>query len=405
MARKPAKASAAEAPPLQEGGAGIAGQVVVVFQGGGALGAYQAGVYQALHDAKIEPDWVIGTSIGAINGAIIAGNLPENRLARLRQFWDQVAYRAQWPFAAFGPPAVFGSSGAQAFGGLSPMVENWVRSVSIVTRGIPAFFTPRFSSWFGMHAPVGLEQAAFYSTDPLRTTLSSLVDFGYLNERRMRLTVGTVNVCSGRMRYFTNRDAPMDVNHVMASAAFPPGFPSVRLDGQTYWDGGIYSNTPLEAVLDDRPRVSSVIFAVQLWPASGTEPQSIWQAMSRQRDIQYSSRAESHLERQRQIHRLRHVIRELGRHIPEHERDTPQVRELLAWGCGTTMQVLELDAPRFEGEDLNKDIDFSPRGIEQRWSAGYEDAARMIERAPWKEEMDPMEGLSIFRGGEGGEGE
>ncbi len=199
----------------------------------------------------------------------------------------------------------------------------------------------------------------------------------------MRLTVGTVNVCSGRMRYFTNRDAPMDVDHVMASAAFPPGFPSVRIDGETYWDGGIYSNTPLEAVLDDRPRNSSVIFAVQLWPGSGPEPESIWQAMSRQRDIQYSSRAESHLERQRQIHRLRHVIRELGQHIPEDARDDPAVQELLGWGCGTTMQVLELDAPRFEGDDLNKDIDFSASGIERRWAAGREDTMRALQRAPW----------------------
>lgn len=249
----------------------------------------------------------------------------------------------------------------------------------------------------GVHAPVGLEQAAFYSTEPLRDTLLSLVDFDYLNRRQMRLTVGTVNVCSGRMRYFTNRDASLDLAHVMASAAFPPGFPSVRIEGEPYWDGGIYSNTPLEAVLDDHPRRSSVIFAVQLWPASGPEPQSIWQVMSRQRDIQYSSRAESHLERQKQIHRLRHVIRELEQHIPAAQRDAPEVKELLNWGCGTTMQVLELDAPRFDGDDLNKDIDFSPGGIERRWKTGYEDTTRVLQRAPWREALDPLEGISVYR--------
>jgi NTE family protein len=357
----------------------IPGQVVLVFQGGGALGAYQAGVYQALHDAKVEPDWIIGTSIGAINGAIITGNPPQDRLARLSQFWDGVARHG------------YGTAG------LLPGFDNWLRDLAIVTQGIPSFFTPRPASWAGLHAPVGADQASFYSTQPLRETLGSLVDFDYLNQKNTRLTVGAVNVSSGRMRYFTNRDGPMDVDHVMASAAFPPGFPSVRLEDEPYWDGGIYSNTPLEAVLDDRPRRSSVIFAVQLWPASGPEPASIWQVMSRQRDIQYSSRAESHLERQRQIHRLRHVIRELGKHIPEALRESADVKELLAWGCGTTMQVVELDAPRFEGDDLNKDIDFSSSGIRRRWATGYEDTARVLQQSPWRDAPDPMEGISIYR--------
>lgn len=198
------------------------------------------------------------------------------------------------------------------------------------------------------------------------------------------------------MHYFTNREDPMDVEHVMASAAFPPGFPSVRLEGEPYWDGGIYSNTPLEAVLDDKPRRSSVIFAVQLWSTEGPEPESIWQVLSRQRDIQYSSRAESHLARQKQIHRLRHVIRELARFIPESQRDSPEVKELLGWGCNTTMQVVELDAPRSDG-DLNRDIDFSASGIERRWRTGYEDTKQMLELAPWQEAPDPMEGISVYR--------
>ncbi|OAJ59233.1 patatin [Paraburkholderia ginsengiterrae] len=358
----------------------IPGQVVLVFQGGGALGAYQAGVYQAMHDGKVKPDWVIGTSSGAINGAIIAGNLPEHRIERLKQFWNGVARH-----------------GFDALSGWWPGLANWSRDLAIVTQGVPSFFTPRPSSWAGIQTRVGSENAAFYSTDPLRETLSSLVDFDYLNSKATRLTVGTVNVRSGRMRYFTNRDAPMDVEHVMASAAFPPGFPSVRLEGESYWDGGIYSNTPLEAVLDDRPRRSSVIFSVQLWPSNGPEPESILQVMSRQRDIQYSSRAESHLDRQKQIHRLRHVIRELSQHIPEDQRKTPELQALLGWGCGTTMQVLELDAPAFDNDDLNRDIDFSSAGIEKRWAAGYEDTTRLLARAPWRETLDPMEGISVFR--------
>ncbi|WP_144137686.1 patatin-like phospholipase family protein [Paraburkholderia sp. BCC1884] len=358
---------------------GIPGQIVLVLQGGGALGAYQAGVYEALHDAGVEPQWVIGTSIGAINGAIIAGNRPANRMARLTQFWNGVARH--------------GSAAASWLPGL----ENWLRDVSTVTQGVPSFFTPQLASWTSMHAQVRPEEAAFYSTGPLRETLLSLVDFDYLNEKKTRLTVGTVNVQSGRMRYFTNRDAAMEVDHVMASAAFPPGFPSVQLEGESYWDGGIYSNTPLEAVLDDRPRRDSVIFSVQLWPSSGPQPESILQVMSRQRDIQYSSRAESHLDRQKQIHRLRHVIRELGQYVSEEHREAPAVQELLAWGCGTTMQVLELDAPAFDNDDLNRDIDFSASGIKRRWLAGYEDTARLLKLAPWRGTPDPMEGISVFR--------
>lgn len=363
--------------------AGIAGQIVLVLQGGGALGAYQAGVYQALHDAGIEPDWVIGTSIGAVNGAILAGNPPETRLAQLDAFWSRVA------------------AAGSATSGWLPALDEWWRRASIFLQGIPAFFTPSPYAWFGMQAPLGREHAAFYSTRPLRDTLHTLVDFDYLNTGAMRLTVGAVQVANARMRYFTNRDETLTVEHVMASAAFPPGFPSVQLDGESYWDGGIYSNTPLEAVLDDRPRRSSVIFTVQLWPANGREPESILEAMVRQRDIQYSSRARSHLERQRQIHRLRHVVRELEQYIAEPMRATQAVQDLLAWGCGTTMQVIELDAPSFGEDDFHKDIDFSPSGIARRRSAGYEDTRKMLERAPWREAPDPMEGIAVYRAAHG----
>ena len=358
----------------------LPGQVVLVLQGGGALGAYQVGVYEALHEAGIEPDWVIGTSIGAINGALIAGNPPKRRLARLHEFWSSVEQHA-----------------GHGFSELIPGFGNVWANLMTLAQGVPTFFSPNLVAWFGQHAPLGVEAAAYYTTEPLRETLLELVDFTCINGGRTRLTVGAVNVNNGEMRYFDSRDEPICLEHVMASGALPPAFPAVRVDGEPYWDGGIYSNTPLEAVLDDRPRHSSVIFTVQLWPAHGAEPASIREAMSRQRDIQYSSRAESHLERQRQIHRLRHVIRELGKHLPEDERETAAVKELLGWGCGTTMQVIELDAPSFERDELHKDIDFSAQGIRRRWQAGYADAQGMAERAPWRAEPDPMEGIAIHR--------
>ena len=359
-------------------GQALPGQVVLVLQGGGALGAYQGGVYQALHEAGIEPDWVIGTSIGAINGSIIAGNKAADRLSRLRQFWEQVARRGPFEMTS-----------------LLPGADNKLADLATVMQGIPNFFVPNPGAWFGLHAQLGVERAGFYSTDPLRETLLSLVDFPYLNQKHTRLTVGTVNVCSGQMHYFTNRDIALSLEHLMASAAFPPGFPAVRIEGEAYWDGGICSNTPLEAVLDDYPRRSSVIFTVQLWPVRGPEPQTLWDAMGRQRDIQYASRAETQLARQRQLHRLRHVIRELAQYIPEPERQSAAVKELLGWGCHTTMHVVELNAPPFGGQDLTKDIDFTASGIEARWSVGHADATRAIGLAPWRGVMDAIEGIAV----------
>jgi NTE family protein len=339
------------------------GQVVLVLQGGGALGAYQAGVYQALHEAGIEPDWVIGTSIGAINGALIAGNTAQDRLDRLREFWKRVEHDS--PYA----------------------------SAAIMAYGIRAFFVPRLPAFGGVHAQVGLDRASYYSTAPLRETLAELVSLECLNAKRTRLTVGAVNVRTGAMRYFDSRERALGIDHVMASGALPPAFPAVRIDGEAYWDGGVYSNTPIEAVLDDNPRRDSVIFGVNVWQPSGAEPQSIWQAMGRQKDIQYASRADSHIARQKQIHRLRHVIRELTQHLsPEKQR---QLKELSSWGCGTTMHVVRLLAPSLDSEDYLKDIDFTPAGIRTRWEAGFADTLRMIERAPWELEVDPMDGVVV----------
>ena len=375
--RRSAQAAPAHTPDLQIGKPGLPGQVVLVLQGGGALGAYQVGVYQALHEAGIEPDWVIGTSIGAINAALISGNRPEDRLDRLNAFWDRV--EQQWPV-----------TGLFDWMGLGNTLVN----MNTVARGIPGFFTPNALAIRGSKAEVGVEAASYYSTEPLRETLGELVDFDYMRECRTRLTVGAVNACSGHMRYFDNRTERLGVEHVMASGALPPAFAAIRIDGEPYWDGGIYSNTPIEAVLDDKPRRDSLIFAVNVWHQTGPEPSSIWQVMGRQKDIQYASRADSHILRQKQIHRLRHVIRELHKQIPAGKQNDAKVKELASWGCGTTMHVAHLLAPRVDGEDHTKDIDFTSAGIRARRHAGYVNTLEMIQRAPWKSAAaDPIEGV------------
>jgi len=355
---------------------GPPGQIVLVLQGGGALGAYQVGVYEALHDAGIEPDWVIGTSIGAINAALIAGNPRDARMRQLNAFWSHV----ELPATLAGPLDWLG-------------IGNLVSNMTTVMRGIPAFFEPNLAALRGTRAGVGVEHAAYYSTEPLRRTLGELVDFATLRDHATRLTVGAVNASTGTMRYFDSARETIAVDHVLASGALPPAFPAVRIDGDPYWDGGIYSNTPIEAVLDDKPRRDSLIFAVNVWHQTGPEPESIWEVMGRHKDIQYASRADSHIARQKQIHRLRHVIRELARQLPASRRDDAQVRELASWGCSTTMHVAHLVAPRLDGEDHTKDIDFTAAGVRARREAGYADTVRMIERAPWRAPTDPIEGV------------
>jgi NTE family protein len=352
-------------------------QTVLVLQGGGALGAYQAGVYQALHESGIEPDWIIGTSIGAINASLIAGNAPSERLERLREFWRRMAHR---------PPF-----GLPAWTGIPDTVSYW----QTLLRGLPAFFEPNLGAFLGTHVPLGVEAAGFYSTAPLEKTLRELVDFALINGGGPRLTVGAAHVRTSTMKYFDSRDMPLGVQHVMASGALPPAFPAVRIDGELYWDGGILSNTPTEAVFDDNPRKNSLIFAVHLWNPMGEEPSTIWEVLNRQKDVQYSSRVASHIERQRQLHHMRHIISDLAGMLPEAVRNAPETRALTAYGCPTTMHVVRLLAPQLDNENHTKDIDFSPGGITMRWEAGYEKTMRALEQAPWQRAFDPLDGVIL----------
>ena len=353
------------------------GQSVIVFQGGGALGAYQAGVYEALHEAGVEPDWVIGTSIGAINAAIIAGNDAHDRIAALREFWKRVEHRT-WLDDFL--PTQFASMS---------------RNMSAIMGGLPAFFTPNSGAFASQHNVLGAEGAGYYSVDPLRKTLSDLVDFDLVNDGEMRLTVGAANVRTSAMTYFDSRKERLDLRHVMASGALPPAFPAVRIGEELYWDGGIISNTPVEAVFDDHPRHDSIVFAVHLWNPNGAEPETIWQVSNRQKDLQYSSRAVSHIKRQRELHKLRHVISELAKMIPAEERTHVEVGELEAYGCTTKMHVVRMLAPMLDNEDHTKDLDFSPDGIKARWEAGRADTLRTLDAAPWRAETEPLEGFVL----------
>ncbi len=267
---------------------------------------------------------------------------------------------------------------------------------NIVSKGIEGFFAPNPGAVWGVNASLGAERAAFYTTSPLQETLARLVKFGRISASdNMRLTLGAVNVRTSQMRYFDSREMALDSRHVMASGALPPAFPAVRIDGDPYWDGGLYSNTPVEVVLDDNPRRDTLIFAGNVWHASGVEPDTISQVMARQKDIQYASRATSHVMRQQQIHRMRHIVGELKNHIPAEERDKPEVKGLLAYGCATVMHLMPLHAPRLEREDQTKDIDFTGMGTETRWRAGYDDTRRVLAARPWEDFADTLDGIII----------
>src|SRR5271166_3566005 len=274
---------------------------------------------------------------------------------------------------------------------IGSMAANWLT----MTAGIGDFFKPNPMAFAGAHMPLGSDAAAYYSTAPLEGTLGELVDFDRINRGATRLTVGAANVRTSEMRYFDSGAMPLAARHVMASGALPPAFPAIRIDGELYWDGGILSNTPTEPIFDDNPRRNCVVFAVHMWNPMGAEPETIWEVLHRQKDIQYSSRVANHIAKQRQVHKLRHVVSELVKFIPEEKRNHPVVKDLAEYGCRTQMHVVPLLAPRLDNENHTKDIDFSPSGIRSRWEAGYEHTMRALERRAWEDECDPLEGVIL----------
>ncbi len=367
-------------------------RIVLVLQGGGALGAYQAGVYQAMNEAGLRPDWVIGTSIGAINAALIAGNPPEKRVERLNAFWDRMQ-RGRAGGLLENP---IGNMIAA-----NPFFGQQITNLLTMTQGLGGFFKPNPLALASHSAKFGAEAAGLYSTEPLRETLSELIDFDLINSGACRLTTGAANVRTARMTYFDSRDTPLDLRHVMASGALPPAFPAIRIGEDLFWDGGIVSNTPVEAVFDDDKRADSLVFVVHVWNPSGQDPESITDVISRQKDLQYASRAHSHVMRQEQIHNMRRMITELASMLPQNARSNPRVAELEAHGCLTQMHIVRLLAPQIPGEDSAKDIDFTPNGVKARWAAGLANTKAALAKSPWQEPHDRRLGFILHEANSG----
>jgi NTE family protein len=358
-------------------------QTVLVLQGGGALGSYQGGVYESLSKHGFDVDWVVGTSIGAINGALIAGNRPEHRLDRLRAFWQRVGRDAPEIFPFFGSPEW-----------LRPW-NNASRVWDTLSNGIPGFFTPRPGSSWNINQRGFTNQASFYDTSPLEETLNDLVDFKYLNTRAVRFTVSAVDIATGELKTFDNEHDTIRAQHIMASGALPPGFPPVEIDGNTYWDGGIYSNTPIDIVLHDAERRDTLCFMVDLWDPTETVPTSIAEAITRQKDIQYSSRSTEHLEDHEHMQNLRRAIQLLAHRLPAKERNSPEVKRLTALGCASTIDIIRLIMKARPEDDQNKDIDFARATIETRWKAGAHDGKRALARKSWLKAPPPHIGMVV----------
>jgi NTE family protein len=358
-------------------------QTVLVLQGGGALGAYQAGVYEGLAECGFAPDWIAGVSIGAINGALIAGNPPERRLERLREFWDRVSSGLPW-----NPPAQL----APLRAGL-----NRFNALAALLFGVPGFFSPRIPP--ALFVPDAAPGAlSVYDTSPLRRTLAELVDFDYLNrEQRIRLSVGSVNVHSGNSVYFDNRERELGVEHLMASGSLPPGFPPIMIEGEHYWDGGLVTNSPLWHVMDDSPTLNAFIVQVDLFSAKGELPANLDQVLERAKDIQYSSKTRSNTKRVEQMENLRQALTRLMEKLPAELHDDIDYKLLKeAIGRKREITIAHLINRRFAHSANSKDYEFSRTTVRQLWQAGLDDVRRAHAHRDWLKATEVESGVRVF---------
>ncbi len=343
-------------------------RIALVLQGGGALGAYQGGVYQALHEADIEPDWVSGVSIGAINSAIIAGNPREWRIERLRSFWERITERTVWHHTPDGD--------------IFRQMRNAASSLATMMYGQPGFFEPRKTSpWL---SPAGAQDAtSYYDTAPLRATLLDLVDFDRINSREQRFSVGAVNAMTGNFIYFDNATTKIEPEHVMASGALPPAFPTVRIGSDYFWDGGLVSNTPLQHLLAQDDRLNTLIFQVDLFSARGPLPRTIQDVMGRQKDIMYSSRTRNTTDMFQRLQRWKKRAYQALLKVPDDllTDDERKMRDNLAQLPEMTILQLIYQQKTYEGDA--KDFEFSGTSMREHWQSGYQDTKRSLGRKDW----------------------
>jgi NTE family protein len=357
---------------------------VLVLQGGGALGAYQAGAYEALDEVGLLPDWVAGISIGAINAAIIAGNPQDARVGRLRTFWENASSWLQ------GNPAFEGTQYREMF--------NYMSAAAVSTVGVPGFFEPRFPPASVM--PQGsLAALSVYDSTPLKGTLDALVDFNYLKQGRgkVRLSVGAVNVRTGNFAYFDSHDCDIQPEHVIASGALPPGLPPVLIEGEAYWDGGLVSNTPLQYILDyTTERSDKCIFQLDLFSARGAMPQNLLEVAQREKEIRYSSRTRLNTDAFEETQTIRRAVRRLLDKMPPPEKPDDDWDLLQNFACDSAVTIVHLIYRKAAYDTHAQDYEFSRFSVEEHWQAGRNDMRRTLRHRKWRERVKPKMGVHVL---------
>jgi len=362
--------------------------IALLLQGGGALGSYQAGVYEALAEAGLHPDWVAGISIGAINSAIIAGNPPAERVAKLRSFWEEIT--ANPLLDAVATLGEFWLTGDFARG-----LFNQMSAAVALSQGAPSFFSSRQPSvWLNPYGALGA--TSFYETKQLRNTLERLVDFDRINSGETRLSMGAVNVRNGNFVYFDTTTHTISPDHVMASGSLPPGFPAIKIEGEFYWDGGLISNTPLEWVAEHGPRQDTLAFQVDLWSAVGELPRNLAEVATRQKEIQFSSRTRANTDQFKRAQRLRATLAALLQKLPEDLRNADEVKTLSDAASRKLYNLVHLIYRPRDYEGQSKDYEFSNLSMRDHWRAGYHDAARTLRHPEVLAPPTNPDGVSTF---------
>jgi len=342
--------------------------IALLLQGGGALGSYQAGVYEALADANLHPEWVAGISIGSVNAALIAGNPPETRVEKLRDFWEAVCTS---------PLGIPYFKSIEITDNLTRRLVNQTRALNIMLFGAPHFFTPRMPTpvFWPSERP---DAVSHYDVGPLKATLERLVDFDRINAGNMRFSVGAVNVRTGNFTYFDSMTHRIGPSHVIASGSLPPGFPATEIDGEYYWDGGLVSNTPLQWVLDASPRQDTLAFQIDLWSARGELPRDMIEVDTRLKDIRYSSRTRLGTDQFRKTQALRRAAAKLLAEMSEELRLTPEGTLLATEADEKVYNIIQMIYRSRSYEGASKDYEFSRRTMEEHWKSGYSDMTRTL---------------------------
>ncbi len=361
--------------------------IALLLQGGGALGAYQAGVYQALAEADLQPDWIAGISIGAINAALIAGNPPAKRVDRLRQFWEEVSQGTGSDWNDWINPLFRGDAIRSAV--------NQLHANQAAMVGVPGFFSPRLPGpWF--YPPGSPASTSLYDTTPLRATLERLIDFDRLNHKEMRLSLGAVNVRSGNFSYFDTTTHQIKPEHIMASGALPPGFPAIEIENEYYWDGGLVSNTPLSWVVNTESRQDTLAFQVDLWNARGQFPRDMAEVTTRQKEIQYSSRTRANTDYFKRVQRIRCTLSKLLDKLPPDLRASEEAKFLSQLSNHNVYNIVHLIYRPEQYESQAKDYEFSRQSMEDHWASGYHDAVRTLRHPEVLQRPTNAEGVMTF---------